>query len=91
MSGNFVHPPNAGGDHTLGALFAGIALIAVPLVRAIFGSAEAPEAVFWIMSVAGVVLTVHGIAALLLYRRNKFARHSGSDETRAVWDLIRAP
>lgn len=91
MSGNFVHPPNAVGKYTLGALFAGLALIAMPLVRAILGSAEPIEPVFWIMLVAGVVMFAHGIAALPLYRRNKFARHPENDETQVVWDLIRAP
>lgn len=91
MSGNFVHSPNAGGDYTLAALFAGIVLIAAPLARAVLGSAEPIEPVFWIMLVAGVVMFVHGIATLPLYRRNKFAGHSGSDETQVVWDLIRAP
>jgi hypothetical protein len=91
MSENFVHPPNAGGDHTLGAVFAGLALIAVPLSRAILGSAESIEPVFWIMLVAGFVMFVYGIAALTLYRRNQFARYAGSDETRVAWDLIRGP
>ena len=91
MSGNFVHPPNANGGHTLGALFAGIALIAVPLSRALLGSAEPIEPVFWIMLVAGVVMFVYGIAGLPFYRRNKFARYGESDETRVAWDLIRGP
>lgn len=89
MSGNFVHPPN--GDHTLGAVFSGVALIAVSLSRAILGSAEPIEPVFWIMLVAGVLTFVYGIAALPLHRRTEFARDAGSGETRVAWDLIRGP
>lgn len=65
--------------------------MAVPLSRAILGSAEPIEPVFWILLVAGVVMFVYGIAALPLYRRSEFARYAGSDETRVAWDLIHGP
>ena len=79
MLGNSVHRPEHNLHQTLGALFAGIALIALPLLRAVWGSAEPVEPIFWIVLVPGVVMLTHGIATLPLYWRNKFDRYTERD------------
>jgi len=86
-----VRPPNAASGSALGALFAGITLIAVSLIRAVSGSTAPLEPIFWIIWVVGGVLLVYGTAALLVERRDESARLSRSDEARVVLDLIRGP
>ena len=76
MLRNFVHQPEHNLHPTLGALFAGIALIALPLLRAVWGTAEPVEPIFWIVLVPGVVMLTYGIATLPVYWRNKFDRNS---------------
>lgn len=78
MFRNFARTSDDDRHDPIGALFAGTALLMLPLLRLFYGSAEPIEVGYWIPFFFGVVMVLHGSAGLKLYHR--FEPHRGGND-----------